>query len=128
MSFHTIRLGTPRLENEGLRIGTVRYPPRGVRKTEFASRDFYDVWYPNLAPGAATLKAFRDIDTDRAWKAFARHYRAEMQQPDARRTLELLAALSRHANFSIGCYCADASRCHRSLLQDLLIRHGAISA
>jgi uncharacterized protein YeaO (DUF488 family) len=120
-----VRLGSSRAAGEGLRIGTVRRPPRGVKKTELASRDFYDVWFPNLAPSEALLKRARQAETDRDWRAFARAYRAEMAKPDARRTLDLLAALSHRADFSVGCYCEDESRCHRSLLRELLLARGA---
>lgn len=120
-----VKLGSPRNEDEGLRIGTVRRPPRGVKRTELAARNFYDVWFPNLAPSEALLKQGLRAETDREWRAFARAYCAEMAEPDARRTLDLLAALSHHADFSIGCYCEDESRCHRSLLRDLLTERGA---
>jgi uncharacterized protein YeaO (DUF488 family) len=120
-----VRLGSPRAAGEGLRVGTVRRPPRGVPKTELAARDFYDVWFPNLAPSEALLKRAQRAETDRDWRAFARRYRAEMNQPDARRALDLLAALSHGADFSVGCYCEDESRCHRSLLRELLVERGA---
>jgi uncharacterized protein YeaO (DUF488 family) len=120
-----VRLGSKRVPGEGLRIGTVRRPPRGVAKSELASRNFYDVWFPNLAPSEPLLKRAQRAETDRDWRAFARAYRAEMAGPDARRTLDLLAALSHHADFSVGCYCADESRCHRSLLRELLAARGA---
>lgn len=120
-----VRLGSPRAPGEGLRIGTVRRPPRGVPKREFAARDFYDVWLPNLAPSEALLKAGQAAQDGRAWKAFVRRYRQEMQRPEAVRLLEVLAALSRTTNFSVGCYCADESRCHRSVLRALLEEHGA---
>jgi uncharacterized protein YeaO (DUF488 family) len=125
MAVRIVRLGTERGAGEGLRIGTVRRPPRGVRKTELASRNFYDVWFPNLAPSEALLKRAQRAETERDWRAFARRYRAEMSQPDARRTLDLLAALSHHADFSVGCYCEDESRCHRTLLRELLAERGA---
>jgi uncharacterized protein YeaO (DUF488 family) len=120
-----VRLGSPRVAGEGLRIGTVRRPPRGVKKTALASQNYYDVWFPNLAPSEELLKRAQRAATERDWLAFARRYRAEMNQPAARRTLDLLAALSHGADFSIGCYCADESRCHRSLLRGLLIARGA---
>jgi uncharacterized protein YeaO (DUF488 family) len=120
-----VRLGTQRAAGEGLRIGTVRRPPRGVRKTELAARDFYDVWFPNLAPSEELLKRGQRAKTEREWRAFARAYRAEMSRPEPSRTLDLLAALSHHANFAVGCYCADESRCHRSLLREILIERGA---
>src|SRR5262244_810284 len=110
MSVRVVRLGTRRAPNEGLRIGTVRRPPRGVPKSEFASRNFYDVWFPNLAPSEALLSRGLGASTEREWRAFARRYRAEMAQPEARRALDLLAALSHSASFSVGCYCEDESR------------------
>jgi len=126
MSVHIVRLGSPRAKSEGLRIGTVRRPPRGVPKTEFARRDFYDVWLPDLAPSDALVKTAQNAQGDpRAWKAFTRRYRAEMAKPEAKRLLDLLAALSHGADFAVGCYCADESQCHRSLLRDLLREHGA---
>ncbi len=125
MSVRVVRLGTPRLAGEGLRLGTVRHPPRGVPKAEHASRDFYDVWLPLLAPAAATVRLVRSAGTDRAWAAFARRYRAEMARPEASRLLDLLAALSRRTDFSVGCYCADEARCHRSILRQLLSERGA---
>jgi uncharacterized protein YeaO (DUF488 family) len=120
-----VRLGSERIAGEGLRIGTVRRPPRGVPKSEFASRNFYDVWFPNLAPSEDLLSHGQRAETEREWRAFARAYRAEMAEPDARRTLDLLAALSHTADFSVGCYCADESRCHRSLVRELLAARGA---
>ena len=125
MSIHIVRLGSRRGANEGLRIGTVRRPPRGVPKSEFAKQDWYDVWYPNLAPSVETMKLGQQVETDAQWAAFARKYRAEMAAPEASRTLDLLAALSAHSQFAVGCYCADASRCHRSLLRGLLEERGA---
>ena len=125
MAVRIVRLGSPRLPGEGLRIGTVRRPPRGVPRAEYAARDFYDVWYPNLAPSEEAVKAARNAETDREWAAFARRYKTEMGTPENRRTLELLAALSHSADFSVGCYCEDESRCHRSLLRQLLAEHGA---
>ena len=125
MAIHIVRLGTRRLPDEGLRIGTVRRPPRGVPKSEYAAQDWYDVWFPNLAPSAETVKLAQDAQTDRDWRVFIRRYRAEMATPDNARTLDLLAALSRDANFSVGCYCADESRCHRSILRSLLVERGA---
>ncbi|HEY6092887.1 MAG TPA: DUF488 family protein [Gemmatimonadales bacterium] len=121
-----VRLGTPRLADEGLRLGTVRRPPRGVPKAQYATRDFYDVWVPELAPSPALfswIKA-RPI-TDARWGTYARRYRAEMKRPAASRLIALLAALSAHANFSVGCYCEDESHCHRSLLRELLREAGA---
>ncbi len=125
MPVSIVRLGDPRRPGEGLRIGTVHRPPRGVPKAEFAVRDFYDVWLPNLAPGDALLKQGHDAQTEREWNAFARSYRAEMKQPDNAHLLDTLAALSRHASFSVGCYCRDENRCHRSLLRRLLVERGA---
>ena len=125
MAVRIVRLGSERAAAEGLRIGTVRRPPRGVPKAQFASRDFYDVWFPNLAPSEELLKRGQRAETEREWRAFARRYRREMSEPDARHTLDLLAALSHQADFSVGCYCEDPSRCHRSLLRDLLAERGA---
>ena len=125
MAISIVRLGTPRGPNEGLRIGTVRRPPRGVPKTEFASQDWYDVWYPNLAPGLETMKLGQAVESDKDWAVFSKKYRAEMAGPDASRNLDLLAALSHQANFAMGCYCENEARCHRSLLRDLLKERGA---
>lgn len=125
MSIRIVRLGSPRARGEGLRIGTVRRPPRGVPKAEYASRDFYDVWFPNLAPSEGLLKAGIGAQDAKTWQAFARRFLAEMKTPEARRDLELLAALSHHTNVAIGCYCADEARCHRSLLRNLLEKLGA---
>jgi uncharacterized protein YeaO (DUF488 family) len=128
MPIHVVRLGSPRLEEEGLRIGTVRRPPRGVPKAEFAARNYYDVWLPDLAPSEELLKLGRAVDEEKRWRTFARKYRAEMNRPEKRRLLDLLAAMSRQTNFSVGCYCADESRCHRSLLRALLTERGALFA
>ena len=125
MAIRIVRLGTPRAPGEGLRIGTVRRPPRGVPKSEFASRDFYDAWLPELAPSEPLVKAGQGASNDREWQTFVKRYRAEMAQPDASRVLDLLAALSHSAHFSVGCYCADESRCHRSVLRVLLRERGA---
>ncbi len=125
MSIRIVRLGTPRADGEGLRIGTVRRPPRGVPKSEFASQNWYDVWYPNLAPSAETMKLGQEAETPAQWNAFTRKYKAEMAETDASRSLDLLAALSHTASFSVGCYCEDESRCHRSLLRELLAERGA---
>lgn len=125
MAIRVVRLGTPRLEGEGLRIGTVRRPPRGVRKEEIAARDFYDVWFPNLAPSEALLKERLTHGDDKAWKTFMRRFLAEMKAPEPSRDLDLLAALSHKADFSIGCYCENEERCHRSLLRRLLEARGA---
>ena len=125
MPVRVVRLGSARRKGEGLRIGTVRRPPRGVPKTQWASRDFYDVWLPEAAPSELLVKAGRSADSGAGWRRFARRYRAEMKQPDASRVLDLLAALSRQTSLSVGCYCADESRCHRSVLRELLAERGA---
>jgi uncharacterized protein YeaO (DUF488 family) len=125
MAIAIVRLGQPRAPDEGVRIGTVRRPPRGVPKSEFASRNFYDVWLPNLAPSEGLLKAGQGSVTDAQWKAFSRRYLAEMKHPDNSRLLDTLAALSHQASFSVGCYCEHEARCHRSLLRQLLARRGA---
>ena len=131
MSVRIVRLGSEREDDEGLRIGTVRRPPRGVPKRDWAARDIYDVWLPNLAPSEALLKSARAAfasDDARSWRTFERKYRAEMKKPEARAVLDTLAALSHHGNFSVGCYCADESRCHRSILRALLAERGAAIA
>ena len=120
-----VRLGSPRKSNEGLRIGTVRRPPRGVPKTEFAKRDFYDVWLPNLSPSPQLVAFALRSQDERSWKTFTRKFRAEMAQPDASRLLDTLAAFSRQTNFSLGCYCENEQRCHRSVLRELLAERGA---
>ena len=125
MTVRVVRLGTPRRKDEGTRIGTVRRPPRGVPKSEFAKQDWYDVWFPTLAPSVATMKLGQEAQTPAQWAAFARKYRAEMAAPDASHAIELLAALSHRSDFSVGCYCADERRCHRSVLRELLAQHGA---
>jgi len=125
MTIRIVRLGTPRGPGEGLRLGTVRHPPRGVPKSEYASRDFYDVWLPNLSPSAALLKQGKASEDDRSWAAFARRFRAEMSAPDAGKLLDLLAALSHRTELSLGCYCEDERRCHRSILRALLSERGA---
>jgi len=125
MTVLVVRLGRPRVAGEGLRIGTVRRPPRGVPAARFASEDWYDVWYPVLAPSVGTMKLARAARTEREWAAFARRFRAEMAEPAASRTLDLLAALSHTASFSVGCYCEDEARCHRSVLRELLAARGA---
>lgn len=125
MSVRIVRLGTDRARGEGLRIGTVRHPPRGVPKAEHASRNFYDVWFPNLAPSAETVKLAQAAKTDRDWAAFARRYRKELAAPEPAHELDLLAALSHEADFAVGCYCEDESRCHRSILRDVLRERGA---
>ncbi len=125
MAIRIVRLGTDRLPGEGLRIGTVRRPPRGVLKTEYASKNFYDVWLPTLAPSEELLKRALTARSARDWSRFVRQYRSEMASPTARHTLDVLSALSHQANFSVGCYCADESRCHRSVLRELLLERGA---
>ena len=125
MAVRVVRLGSPRAKGEGIRIGTVRRPPRGVPKREFATRDFYDVWFPNLAPSVETMKLGQAAETPAQWAAFVRKYRAEMAAPEASHTLELLAALSYAADFAVGCYCEDESHCHRSVLRELLAERGA---
>jgi uncharacterized protein YeaO (DUF488 family) len=129
MAIRVVRLGTPRHQDEGVRLGTVRRPPRGVRKEDFARRDFFDVWLPDLAPSAALVSWASSLPlTAGRWTTFVRRYRAEMRTPAAQRLLALLAALSRQQNFSVGCYCADRSRCHRSVLEELLRAAGAVLA
>ena len=126
MAIRVVRLGTPRQPNEGLRLGTVRRPPRGVRKEDFASQDWFDLWLPDLAPTAATVKwALSEPWTQARWDKYTRAYRREMRAPEQQRLIALLAALSKTSNFSIGCYCEDPSRCHRSLLAELLREGGA---
>ena len=125
MAVRIVRLGTERAPNEGLRIGTVRRPPRGVPKSKFSSGNWYDVWFPNLAPAPQTIKLALGAETQRQWGAFVRRYRAEMAGPENSRVLDLLAALSHEANFSVGCYCEDESRCHRLVLRQLLLDRGA---
>jgi uncharacterized protein YeaO (DUF488 family) len=125
MSVRVVRLGTPRAADEGVRIGTVRRPPRGVPKAQFSSRNWYDVWFPNLAPSLPTMKLGVHAETAAQWAAFARKYKAEMATPEAKHDLALLAQLSHVTNFSVGCYCADENHCHRSILKQLLIENGA---
>jgi len=125
MSLRVVRLGTPRIPGEGTRIGTVRRPPRGVPKAQFSARNWYDVWFPNLAPSVETMKIGQQAASPAQWSAFARRYRAEMAAPGARHDLELLAALSHTADFSVGCYCKSEDRCHRSILRQLLAENGA---
>jgi uncharacterized protein YeaO (DUF488 family) len=125
MSIHVVRLGSARAPREGLRLGTVRRPPRGVPKEHHASEDWYDVWLPNLAPSAQLVAEAQGADTPRAWQTFARRYRAEMARPENRRVLELLAALSHRTDLAVGCYCEDEGRCHRSVLRELLAECGA---
>ena len=125
MVVRVVRLGSVRVEGEGTRIGTVRRPPRGVPKAEFSSRNWYDVWFPNLAPSLETMKLGQDADTAAQWAAFIKKYRAEMSRPEASHALELLAALSKDSNFSVGCYCENEEHCHRSALRALLVEKGA---
>ncbi|MBI2827641.1 MAG: DUF488 family protein [Acidobacteria bacterium] len=125
MAIRVVRLGSPRARGEGLRLGTVRRPPRGVPKAAHASRGFYDVWLPDLAPSEGLVKQALHATDDRAWRSFAKRYRSEMKRPEATRLLTLLAALSHSTDFSIGCYCAEEARCHRSVLRALLREHGA---
>jgi uncharacterized protein YeaO (DUF488 family) len=126
MAVRIVRLGSPRARGEGVRLGTVRRPPRGVARSRFARDDWYDVWFPTLAPSAGTLKLGRAAGDAAAWRRFAKKYRAEMRRPDADRALDLLARLSHDASFSVGCYCEDESRCHRSILRELLAARGAV--
>ena len=125
MALRIVQLGSPRLPDEGTRIGTVRRPPRGVPKAEFASGNWYDVWYPNLAPSVATMKLGQTADTEAQWTAFAKRYRAEMKTPENAHSIALLARLSQDTDLSVGCYCDNASRCHRSVLRELLREAGA---
>jgi len=125
MAIRVVRLGSRRTKNEGVRLGTVRRPPRGVPKSEFAARDFYDVWLPQLSPSAALVKAALGAKSEREWNAFVKAYRREMSGPDTARLLDLLAAMSKGSEFSVGCYCEDEARCHRSVLRALLQEHGA---
>ena len=125
MAVHIVRLGSPRAADEGIRIGTVRRPPRGVPKSAFASQNWYDVWFPNLAPSVVTMKLGQEATTPAQWAAFARKYRAEMATPENTHAIELLAALSRQSNFSVGCYCENEAHCHRSILRALLAEKGA---
>src|SRR5580765_15842 len=121
MSIFIVQLGTPRKPGEGPRLGTVRRPPRGVPKSDFARLDYYDVWFPNLSPTAELVKEALGAEDERAWSEFRRKFRKEMNVPDRSRELDFLAALSHHTNLSLGCYCQDESRCHRSLLRELLV-------
>jgi uncharacterized protein YeaO (DUF488 family) len=125
VAIRIVRLGSKRAQDEGLRIGTVRKPPRGVPKSEFSRQDWYDVWFPELAPSVPTMKLGQGAQTDKQWAAFAKRYRREMAAGPASRTLDLLAALSHQADFSVGCYCGQEERCHRSLLKELLRAKGA---
>jgi len=125
MAIRIVRLGSPREAGEGLRLGTVRRPPRGVPKSEFAKRDFYDVWFPNLSPSEELLKEGRSSQDDRSWSIFRRKFRMEMGKPEASKVLDLLAALSHQTPMSLGCYCENEGRCHRSILRELLSERGA---
>jgi uncharacterized protein YeaO (DUF488 family) len=125
MAIRLVRLGSPRVEGEGTRIGTVRRPPRGVPKAQFASQNWYDVWFPNLAPSVETMKLGQKAKTPAEWAQFIKKYRAEMATPENSHALELLAALSHQSNFSVGCYCEDEAHCHRSALRELLAEKGA---
>ena len=125
MSVRIVRLGSPRVPGEGTRVGTVRRPPRGVPKARFSADDWYDVWFPNLAPSVETMKLGQGATTPAEWARFTKKYRAEMAAPDAAHAVALLAALSHTANFSVGCYCEDEQHCHRSVLKQLLIEQGA---
>ena len=125
MVMRVVRLGSPRAEGEGTRIGTVRRPPRGVPRAEFAARNYYDVWLPNLAPSPETMKLGQAAATPAQWAAFVKQYRAELGTPEAGHVLELLATLSRQSDFSVGCYCEDEAHCHRSVLRTLLLEKGA---
>lgn len=125
MPIRIVQLGLPRSVNEGLRIGTVRRPPRGVPKSEFASRDYYDVWLPILSPSPESVKKALSAHNEKEWSAFRRKYLAEMKEADASRTLDLLGALSHQTNLAVGCYCDDEAHCHRSILRELLVERGA---
>ena len=125
MAIFIVRLGTPRKPGEGLRLGTVRHPPRGVKKSDFARLDYYDVWFPNLSPSAELVSEALGASDEREWVAFSRKFRHEMNAPDRSRELDVLAALSHHTNLSVGCYCEDENRCHRSILRELLKERGA---
>ncbi len=125
MPLRIVRLGSPRTAGEGTRIGTVRRPPRGVPKAEFASRDYYDVWYPLLSPSAELMAQGQQAQTDKEWEQFVKQFRKELAQPEASRTLDLLAALSQHSALSVGCYCEEEARCHRSVLRAELLARGA---
>lgn len=125
MAIFIVRLGGPRRADEGPRLGTVRRPPRGVAKVDFSRRDYYDVWFPNLAPSEELVQEALGAREERAWLEFTRKFRKEMSSPDRARELDVLAALSHHTNFSIGCYCEEEGRCHRSVLRALLLERGA---
>jgi uncharacterized protein YeaO (DUF488 family) len=125
VAIRVVRLGTARIRSEGPRLGTVRRPPRGVRKADYARRNYYDAWLPDLAPSAALVRSVQGHPTDASWKRFEKRYRREMRRPEAQRLLDVLSQLSRAANFSVGCYCENEARCHRSVLRQLLAEHGA---
>ena len=125
MGIHIVRLGTARAPGEGLRLGTVRRPPRGVPKAQFGARNFYDTWLPTLAPSAALMAQGQAAQDEKSWAAFRRKFQSEMKEPAAAHLLDLLAALSHQTSFSLGCYCEDESRCHRSVLRELLAQRGA---
>ena len=125
MAIRIVRLGSPRAEGEGLRIGTVRRPPRGVKKEDYAAKNIYDVWFPNLAPSEPLLKEGQQATDEAAWKQFKRKFLAELKSPALQKELDLLAALSHQTHFSIGCYCENEERCHRSILRELLVQRGA---
>lgn len=125
MAVRIIQLGSARAEGEGLRIGTVRRPPRGVPKSDFSRQNWYDVWFPNLAPSVETMKFAQQAETPAQWAAFTRKFKAEMAAPESAHSIALLAALSQQTNFSVGCYCDDESHCHRSILRELLAAAGA---
>jgi uncharacterized protein YeaO (DUF488 family) len=125
MSIFIVQLGSPRKPDEGVRIGTVRRPPRGVPKADFARLDYYDVWFPNLSPSTELVQEALHAKDDQAWAAFVRKFRHEMHDPDRSRELDVLAAISHHTNLAIGCYCKDETRCHRSVLRELLLERGA---
>ena len=129
MAIHVVRLGTPRAKDEGLRLGTVRRPPRGVKKADHATRNFYDVWFPDLSPSTPLVSwALSEPWTDSRWARYEKRYRSEMRAPERQRLLQVLAALSHQANFAVGCYCEREERCHRSILRSLLAEHGAALA
>jgi len=126
MAIRVVRLGSPRVPGEGLRLGTARRPPRGVRKENYAKENYFDVWFPDLAPSAPLVSwALSEPWTDRRWATYAKRYRSEMRAPEPQRLLEVFARLSEQASFSIGCYCEDETRCHRSVLRELLAERGA---
>ena len=125
MAIRIVRLGSPREPDEGIRMGTVRRPPRGVRKEDYASKGFFDVWFPNLSPSIELIKDAKSAEDERSWSAFKKRFRAEMSRPNTSKELDLLAALSHQTNMSLGCYCENEERCHRSVLRELLVERGA---